>query len=303
MASQRERNVSIMHRIGIIGTENSHALAFAKLINLPDPRTGEYLYPDMRVVGVYGPDKDSEKQIMDEAKVDFIAPSPEAFFGKVDAMMVTCRKGSLHCGYAMPFVEKGMPVFIDKPFTCDTAEAAALVSAAKQHGALLTGGSGCKYAYDVLTLQNRAQTLRSEDKLLTGWINFAADKNSIYDGFYFYSPHLTEMVLTIFGYDMRAVRAFERESCVTVVARYDDFDVTMSFTKDTSDTNCIIVGKEHNYCRAIDISQIYAHEVARFAQMLREGIMPVSYDQLTRHTTVIGAIVQSMRTKEEIAID
>ena len=45
-----------MYRIGIIGTENTHALTFAKLINLPDEKTGALLYPDAKIIGVYGAD-------------------------------------------------------------------------------------------------------------------------------------------------------------------------------------------------------------------------------------------------------
>ena len=54
-----------MYNIGIIGTENSHAMAFAKIINLPDPETGKLKYPDVRITGIYGPDPDSTQKIMD----------------------------------------------------------------------------------------------------------------------------------------------------------------------------------------------------------------------------------------------
>lgn len=94
-----------MIRIGIIGTENSHAMAFSKIINLPDPTTGALAYPDARVVGVYGPDPDSARQVAEAAKVDFIADDPAEFFGKVDAMIVTSRRGSVHAQYARPFIE------------------------------------------------------------------------------------------------------------------------------------------------------------------------------------------------------
>ena len=42
-----------MFRIGIIGSENSHAMAFAKIFNGLDPNC-ETQYPDMRVVAVGG---------------------------------------------------------------------------------------------------------------------------------------------------------------------------------------------------------------------------------------------------------
>lgn len=150
-----------MYRIGIIGTENSHALAFARLLNKEDQGR------EARVVGVYGPDPDTARQIQEETGVDFIARSPEEFHGKVDAMMITSRKGSLHYGYALPFIREGMPLFIDKPITSDWEQAKELVREAQSSGSLLTGGSGCKYAYDVLLLKNTADAWRREGKLLS----------------------------------------------------------------------------------------------------------------------------------------
>ena len=41
------------YKIGIIGTENSHAYAFASLINLPY-KDGKIMFPDCRVTHVYG---------------------------------------------------------------------------------------------------------------------------------------------------------------------------------------------------------------------------------------------------------
>ncbi|MEG0878837.1 MAG: Gfo/Idh/MocA family oxidoreductase, partial [Oscillospiraceae bacterium] len=256
-----------MYRIGIIGTENSHALAFAKIFNTPDLKLGEFIYPDARVVGIYGPDHESEVNICKQCNIEFVANTPQDFFGKVDAMMITCRKGSVHASYAMPFIEKGIPVFIDKPFTCDINEANTLIETAKGLNVPLTGGSGCKYAYDVLALENHADELKRNGEFLTGCINYSADKNSVYDGLYFYAPHLVEMALTIFGYDMQSVKAFERENVITVIARYKAYDITMNFTNSTNDAACIIIGKKDNFYRQIDISTIYALEVERFITM------------------------------------
>lgn len=285
-----------MYRIGIIGTENSHALAFARLMNLEDQGR------EARVVGVYGPDPDTPKRIQEEAGVDFIAQSPEDFLGRVDAMMITCRKGSLHYGYAKPFLQKGMPLFIDKPITSDWAQAQELVREARASGSLLIGGSGCKYAYDVLLLRNAADALRREGKLLSASVNFSADRDSVYDGFYFYAPHLTEIALAIFGDDIRSVRADESAGGVTVLARYDGFDVSLHYTKNSAVSTAVLYGQDRNLVRELDISLIYRHEVDHFLDMLRTGRMPYSYETLIKPVAVISSILASLETGKEAPV-
>jgi len=296
--SFRERKKN-MYRVGIIGTENSHALAFARLLNLP--QNGAREWEDVKITGICGPEE-SNRQIQEKTGVDFIASGPEDFFGKVDAMMITSRKGSLHAGYAMPFIERGIPLFIDKPFTSDPEEAKTLIREAEKRGVPITGGSGCKYACDVQMLAHTADTWKAEGKLLSGAINFSADRDSVYDGFYFYAPHLTEMGLTVFGYDMKSVRAFESAGGVTVAARYKDFDATLHYTKNSAVSTGVLFGKDKNAVREIDISLIYRHEVEHFVQMLRTGKMPLPYDRLIRHVTVIAAILRSLESGKEEAV-
>ncbi len=292
-----------MFRIGIIGTENSHALAFAKIINLPDAKTGKHLYEDARIVGVYGPDTDSTQVIMDQVGVDFIAQKPEDFIGKVDAMMITSRCGSVHYEYAMPFIKMGMPVFIDKPITSDNAQTADLMEQAQKNNVLLTGGSGCKYAYDVVTLKNNAQAMMATNTFCSGAINFAVQRNSIYDGIFFYASHLTEMALTIFGYDMKSVLAVENSGTVVVTARYENFDITMHYTDESAISSCVIFGKNKNVYREIDIASIYDLEVEKFISMLRTGVMPISYDNIAKPVYIINAIIKSLHTKQEVIIE
>ena len=246
-----------MYRLGIIGTENSHAMAFSRIINLPDAQTGKREYPDVKVVGVYGPDEVSSKAIVEEAGAEFVAANPEEFFGKVDAMLITNRKGSLHSQYAMPFVEKGMPLFIDKPFTSNYQEAENLIKAAKEKGSKISGGSGCKLAYDVLMLQNSVKTLIAGGNMISGSMNFAADPESEYDGFFFYAPHLTEMALTVFGYDVRSVISTENAGSRISIWKYDGFDVSLHYTKGAPNTSGVIYAKNGNIMRNIDTSLIY----------------------------------------------
>jgi hypothetical protein len=295
-----------MYRIGIIGTENSHAMAFSRIINLPNPETGKLSYPDVRVVGVYGPDEESTKHIMEEAGVDFIAGSPDEFFGKVDVMCVTCRKGSLHYRYALPFVEKGMPVFVDKPFTSDTAEAERLIDTAKKSGSKLFGGSSVKYAGDAVILRHIVRRLIAGDELITASLNFAADPASEYDGFYFYAPHLTETVLEIFGKEVKSLLTVEKSGSRISIWRYPKFDITLNFTRGTKESSALIFSRNGNIYREIDdghhvdVSLAYRRQVDCFINMLRTKEMPVSYEDLVFPVTMISAIEESVKTGKEV---
>jgi len=292
-----------MIRVGIIGTENSHAMAFAKILNLPDPVTGKRPYEDVKIVGVYGAQRETAEAVKKEGAVDFIADSPEDFFGKVDAMMVTSRKGSLHYDFAMPFIRAGLPVFIDKPVTADWNQAVLLANEAKKQGVPLAGGSGCKYAWDVQLLKNKRMELEAEGKLLSGAVNFSADRDCEYDGFYFYAPHLTEIGVTVFGKDIRSVQAFESEGGIVAVLEYDRFHATLHYTKNSSVSTCVLFGKNDNYCRELDISLIYRHEVDRLVNMLRTGEMPVGYGELIQHVSVIHAVLESLKTGKQVKVE
>lgn len=291
-----------MKRIGIIGCENSHALHFAKALNLPDPDTGKLKYPDCRVVAVYGPERADAEKVKNEAEVDEVLDSPDQFFGKVDAMMITNRKGSLHLEYALPFAEQGIPLFVDKPLTSDPSEAQTLLDTVRSKGGAITGGSGCKYAWDIEILRKQAKAMREEGTLLSGTMNFAADTQSEYDGFYFYGPHLTEMGLTVFGTDVQSVQAFESAGGVLAVWRYPDFDVSLHYTRNSKISDATLYGKAQNIHRTINIEMIYRLEVERFVTLLRSGEMLHDHDFYLKPVRIMDAIVRSLKSGEAVEL-
>lgn len=291
-----------MKRIGIIGCENSHAEHFARIINLSRTSTGDRLYPDMEVVAVFGPEIESARAVQAAGDVETIVDSAEDFIGLVDAMMITNRSGSLHADYAKPFIEAGIPLFIDKPVTANWEEARELVRSAEEKGVPIAGGSGCKYAWDVKLLKHKTEAWNKDGELLSASMNFAADRDSIYDGFYFYGPHLTEMALTVFGFNPKSVQAYENEGGVLAVLRYDAYDISLHYTKNSRISSCTLYGQNDNEYRRIDISMIYQHEVDYFVEMLRTGNMPQTYTELIAHVGVISAINESLDSGKAVEL-
>ena len=86
-----------MFRIGILGSDNSHALNFSKMCNIPD-ENGKYRYEDVRVTVIHGHNDAPEhtRQVAEEGHIPQIASRPEELFGQVDAVMVVHRNGNFH---------------------------------------------------------------------------------------------------------------------------------------------------------------------------------------------------------------
>ena len=145
-----------MYRIGIIGAENSHAMAFSKLFNNVE---GDSRFPDCRVVAIMGEDPEATQKTAQTCGIEFLPERPEEMLGKVDAMMVTSRNGALHLRYARPFLEAGIPTFVDKPIANDDREAHEIVKIAVKSGAPVMGGSCLKSMPDTLAIQARQQEI------------------------------------------------------------------------------------------------------------------------------------------------
>lgn len=289
-----------MYRIGIIGTENSHAMAFAKYYNLPNPETGKYNQEDMRVVGVMG-DPESTAAIIKETGAEFVAEKVEDFFGKVDGIMITSRRGSVHKAYAMPFVERRIPLFIDKPFTSDVAEAEELMAAIEANICPVMGGSACKYLPGIREIKELTAQLREKGEFMSAAMSFRVALDSEYDGLYFYAPHLVEMCLEAFGPDIKYVQAMRTGKNLQVIAQYENDAVSLHFVA-AGKQSCLVFGKDQNYHFDIDTTGLYALEAEPFAELLRGEHESLGAQTLIQPIRVIRAIQEAMDTGKTVAV-
>jgi predicted dehydrogenase len=292
-----------MINIGIIGSDNSHAMAFSKLVNISNQISGEYEFPDIRISHIYGLDRKQTEEVSVEGQIANIVDAPEDLLAKVDAVMVLFRHGDLHASYALPFLRAGIPVWIDKPFTIKIDDARMLVETAGQHNTLLMGGSTCKYAYDVLLLKNAVESMAMTGHIISGALNFPADLDSEYGGIFFYGAHMVEMLMTIFGYDVKSVSTSVNNGSVVAIAKYDRYQIIMNFTRKSHRYIGIIYGEKENIVREIDISIIYRLGFIKFIEMLKSGKAPLSHEQLVSPVILLNGIDKSIKENREVFLD
>lgn len=286
---------SKIKRVAILGTESSHARAFAQLLQRN---------PQVELIGAYGTEPDANRRFQEAFGVDCSATSPDAFCGDVDGVLITARNGADHLSLARPYLLPGKTVFADKPICNEPEEAEELLALAKQNQVRLCGGSCLKYAPSLLRLRT---CVRAETVPVAG-ASFSApvEMESIYGGFLFYAPHLIEMALTVFDrYRIRSVRAIRQGDTVTALLRYDDFCVSLFFGCDayTASVSFRTYGK-HCEVKLNSIPSLYAKELLQFCRLLTgEEPDPSAQSSLIDHVKIAAAIKQAYESCAEIALN
>ncbi|MDX1947171.1 MAG: Gfo/Idh/MocA family oxidoreductase [Pirellulaceae bacterium] len=138
-------------KVGIIGLDTSHAIAFTKELNAENPRED---LAGCRVVAAYSkgsPDIESStsrvpKYIEDVKKMGVeIVDSIDELVKRVDCVLLETNDGRPHLAQALPVFKAGKPVFIDKPLAGSVADGIALFAAAKKYNCPMFCSSALRY--------------------------------------------------------------------------------------------------------------------------------------------------------------
>lgn len=289
------------YKVGIIGTENSHANLFCKAFNVAG-ENGETEYPDFNVSLVYGDYPESNQKIVEKFNAGEIATGVEQMLEEVDCAMITCRDGAYHAKYALPFIKAGKPCFIDKPFTSNVKEAVEIVKTAKEKGVALCGGSSLKFNKYVLELKKIKEEMG--EKFRGGYASAPLSFINDYGGFWFYASHLAEICLEIFGYKPLAVTAIEKNKSVLAIVEYETFAINLEFAENCYFSYCALVtGEEKTEFREIKLEYGYKLEADVFEGVVKNGKMPHSYEQLIAPVLLLDAIQRSYKSGKRVEIE
>ena len=114
--------------------------------------------PEARVTHVWTDDADEVSSVATAARIPHIAKRPEDVIGEVDAVMIATDDGADHIRRVRPFVEAGLPVFVDKPLATTPEDLETFIQW-QQQGARILSSSGLRYAVEVDAALNRLPEL------------------------------------------------------------------------------------------------------------------------------------------------
>ncbi|MCC6703292.1 MAG: Gfo/Idh/MocA family oxidoreductase [Thermomicrobiales bacterium] len=278
-----------MIRIGIVGSDNSHALAFAKIANVE--RT---LGDRCRVVGIWGADAAQARAIADETKIERVVERPDELVDQVDLAIVVDRHGDLHAEHGLPFIERGLPVFIDKPLAIDLADCQRMLDSAAKSGSALASFSALRFAPAIEEIAADLPTLGAiRAAQFAGPCDFASE----YGGPFFYATHVIEMALRLVGEDLASVRA---------VRHADNVQVTAIWANGAIGTFALLSNADYHFhatlfgASGMTAREIfgggpgYTNALDRIVRMAETGERPLANDQLLRPIQTVHAILASL---------
>lgn len=210
-------------RVGIIGLDTSHSIAFSKALNAPD---SENTFLGYKVVAAYPQGsldiKSSVERIDDytrqikEMGIE-ITTSIEDLLTKVDVVLLETNDGRRHLEQALPVLKAGKRVFIDKPMAASLSDAMVIFNAANQYNIPLFSASSLRYIQGADEIKNGVV-----GKVLGAETYSPAHLEKTHPDLFWYGIHGVESLFTIMGPGCKTVTRAHTNGADVVTGTWED---------------------------------------------------------------------------------
>jgi len=195
-------------RIGLIGLDTSHVVAFTQLLNEAEHKDH---VPGARVTAAFrggSPDVEASRTRIDGFTQQLFTrygvqlhDSIEALCQNVDAVMIESVDGRPHLAQAIPVLQAGKPLFIDKPMAASLGDVLAIFRLAKTLGVPVFSSSSLRYGQDTQRVRQGAigRVSRAETRS-------PCSQEPHHPELFWYGIHGVEALFAVMGQGCESVR-------------------------------------------------------------------------------------------------
>lgn len=264
-------------RVGIVGTDTSHVIAFAKILN--DPKNPDY-QPGAKIVAAYkggSPDLESSrsrvegyaKELKEKWGVE-IVPDIKTLCEKVDAILLESVDGRVHLAQAKEIFKHKKPVFIDKPLAADRADALAIEKLAKANGVKWFTSSSLRWSDGILDAKDA--------KGVVVWGPGPMDVTHKLD-MTWYGIHAVEMLYAMMGTGCVEVTRVASGDDVVVGKWKDGRTGTVHLLRPYGDFGAMLFKEKTVVQGPAKVKVSYAPMLGQIVKFFQTGESPVPMDQ------------------------
>jgi hypothetical protein len=212
-----------MIKLGMLDFDTSHVVEFARRLHHKGVPKEQWVNGAEIVIACPG-----ESRIMPERIPGYkkeieklgipLVDKPTDMIGKVDGMLIESQQGGVHWQRARPFLEAGLPCYIDKPFTCSVADAKKLVSLAEDKKVPIFSSSSLRYAPELVQFVAEP----NHGKILGAIAYGPAPLHDLNPGLYHYGIHAVEVLYTLMGPGCQRVTCTHERDVDVVTGQWKD---------------------------------------------------------------------------------
>jgi predicted dehydrogenase len=290
-----------MIRLGIVDCDTSHVVAYSQRLHHKGVPQEQWVDGARIIAAFQGTSQVRDlptiegyvRTLREEHDVE-IVDQPSDLIGKVDAVLVESNEGAPHAGHAVPFLERGIPVFVDKPFAGSVADARRMVDAARRGGTFVWSASSLRYALEVQDVQRRREELGA----VVGADAYSpATLHPRNPGLLHYGVHGVEMLYALMGTGCQTVRCVSVESADVVVGRWADgrLGTVRGLRQGPHDYGFTAFCEKAVVPARVDAAYIYRELLRRIVEAFQSGKAPLDAQELVEPMAFMEAALESSR--------
>ena len=289
-----------MLKLGIVDCDTSHVVQFTMRLNHIEIEEEQWVDGADIVAAVPLP-----SAILPQENIDAyveklrgwgleIVDKPEALLDMgLDGVLIEAVDGSVHLERARPFLEVGMPLYIDKPFTCSSADAKEILRLAGENNVPVFSTSSLRYGLEVQEVIQDAGDAYGKVIGANAWSPASLQERN--PGLFNYGIHGVEPLFTLMGSGCKAVWTVFQEGTEVTVGLWDDGRIgTMRGTRAGAHAYGFTAWCEKQVITTqINAGYIYRELLKKMGEMFTTRIPPVELQETLEIVAFIEAAMES----------
>jgi hypothetical protein len=271
-----------MIKLGVLDFDTSHVVEFTSRLNHKHSSKDQWVDGALVVIGCPGESKimperiEGYKKAMDKLGVKLV-DKPEDMIGKVDGMLIESQEGGAHWGRAKPFLDAGVPCYIDKPFTCSVADAKKIVELAAKKKLPVFSSSSLRYAPELVKYVADAPQGKIIGALAYGPAPLFDKDPKLNPGLYHYGIHVVETLYTLMGPGCQRITCTHEKDVDVVTGQWKDGRVAgiRGIRKGRADYGVVAFAEKGVQNVAIGTSVIYRELLKKIVEFFDKRKSPL----------------------------
>lgn len=237
-----------------------------------------------RVTHIWTDDPKDAEKVARASKIQNIVRKPEDVIGEVDAVIIATDKGNEHIWRTKPFVDAGLPMFVDKPLADNVEDLKTFIDLVKD-GHKIMSSSSLRYTKEYEPYMKRTTELGE-----LRYINMTMAKS-----WERYGIHALEPVYCITGGGYVSVQNTGGiNNNIVHLTHKNGIDVNLAVIYDSAASELKLVGTRDSVSiPSKDSYYSFKKQLVEFVKYVETGIRPYPFDETIELMEIIIAGIRS----------